>query len=308
MNLSVKIGSLTLRNPVMVASGTFGFGVEYAEIVDLNQLGAIVVKGIRSVPVHGNPPPRTFELPWGLLNSIGLQGPGVDGFLHEYLPALRAYDVPIIVNVWGVTVEEYAEVCARLDSVDGVAAIELNVSCPNVKVGGAQFGATLGTLKEVVRASRQNTRLPLIVKLSPNVPSIEDYALAAEEAGADAISIANSFPAMAIDVRTGFPRLGNITGGLTGPCVKPMVLKLVWDATRAVRIPVIGVGGIQSANDAIEYLMAGATAVAIGTANFYEPQTAIRIVHGIAQYLAEHDYNDVYQLIGLTRRLIDKTR
>lgn len=293
---------MQLRNPVLVASGTFGFGIEYAGLVDLNRLGAITVKGVRLEPVRGNPPPRTVEVTGGLLNAIGLQGPGVDGFIREYLPALRQFDVPVIVNVWGVSVEEYAEVCRRLDCAPGVAAIELNVSCPNVKAGGAQFGTDRELLRQVVSACRAATRLPLIVKLCPNVPRIEEFALVAQDAGADALSITNSVPAMAIDIQTGMPRLGNVTGGLTGPCIKPIALKLVWDAAAAVRIPVIGMGGICTAEDAIEFLMAGATAVAIGTANFLEPRTALRVIDGLVRYMDAKGIEDVSELIGLARR------
>ena len=262
MNLSVKIGTLTLQNPVTVASGTFGYGVEYSQLIDLNQLGAVVVKGIRLGPVRGNPPPRTVEVTSGLMNAIGLQGPGVDGFIRKYWPFLKELKVPTIINIWGTTVEEYAEVARRFDSLGGVGALELNVSCPNIKEGGAQFGTDVKLLSQVVAACRKVTKLPLITKMSPNVVSIAPYAKAAEAAGSDALSIMNSFPAMAIDIETRRPSLANVTGGLTGPCIKPIAIKLVWEAAKAVKIPIIGMGGIQSAADAIEFLMAGATAVA----------------------------------------------
>lgn len=298
MNLAVSIGSLTLQNPVTVASGTFGYGVEYARLLDLNQLGAVTVKGISLKPVRGNPPPRTVEVVSGLLNAIGLQGPGVDGFIRHYWPFLRQLKVPTIINIWGSTVEEYAEVARRFDQLEGVGALELNVSCPNIKAGGAQFGTDCRLLSQVVTACRKATRLPLITKLSPNVVSIVPYAQAAEEAGSDALSITNSYPAMAIDIQTRRPRLGNVIGGLTGPCLKPIALKLVWDAARAVHIPIIGMGGIQNAADAIEFLIAGATAIAVGTANFYEPQTALQVIAGLRQYMLEHGLTDVRQLIG----------
>jgi dihydroorotate dehydrogenase (NAD+) catalytic subunit len=301
MNLSVKIGALTLQNPVTVASGTFGYGVEYARLVDLNRLGAVVVKGIRLEPVRGNPTPRTVEVTSGLINAIGLQGPGVEGFILKYWPFLRELRVPTFINIWGTTVEEYAEVAGRFDALGGVGALELNVSCPNIKAGGAQFGTDLKLLSQVVGACRRATKLPLITKLSPNVVSIAPYAKAAEAAGSDALSIMNSFPAMAIDIETHRPSLANVTGGLTGPCIKPIAIKLVWEAAKAVSIPVIGMGGIQSADDAVEFMMAGATAVAVGTANFYEPQTALRVVAGLGEFLRQKGVQDVRELIGSVR-------
>ncbi len=301
MNLSVKIGALTLPNPVTVASGTFGYGIEYSELIDLNQLGAVVVKGIRLNAVRGNPTPRTAEVASGLINAIGLQGPGVDGFIRDYWPFLRGLKVPVIINIWGTTVDEYAEVAGRFDALGGVGALELNVSCPNIKEGGAQFGTDLKLLSQVVAACRKMTRLPLITKLSPNVVSIVPYARAAEAAGSDALSIMNSFPAMAIDIQTRRPRLANVTGGLTGPCIKPIALKLVWEAAKAVKIPIIGMGGIQSAADAIEFILAGASAVAVGTANFYEPQTALQIVAGLRQFMQQEGLEDVRGLIGAVR-------
>lgn len=301
VNLSVHIGRLRMQNPVTVASGTFGYGVEYASLLDLNQLGAVTVKGIRLNPVRGNPTPRTAEVTSGLLNAIGLQGPGVDGFIKKYWPFLRELKVPTIINIWGTTIEEYAEVARRFDALGGVGALELNVSCPNIKEGGAQFGTDCKLLAQVVAACRQATSLPLITKLSPNVPSIAPFAKAAEDAGSDALAITNSFPAMAIDIATRKPRLANITGGLTGPCIKPIAIKLVWEAAKAVKIPIIGMGGIQSAADAIEFLMAGATAVAVGTANFYEPQTALQVVTGIREFMERRELQDVRQLTGSVR-------
>jgi dihydroorotate dehydrogenase (NAD+) catalytic subunit len=298
VNLSVQIGSLKLQNPVTVASGTFGYGVEYAQLMDLSQLGAVVVKGIRLGPVVGNPTPRTVEVSSGLINAIGLQGPGVDGFIKKYWPFLKSLSTPTIINIWGTTVEEYAEVAKRFDELGGVGALELNVSCPNIKKGGAQFGTDPALLSQVVSACRKVTRLPLITKLSPNVASIAPYARAAEEAGSDALSIMNSFPAMAIDIETRRPRLANVTGGLTGPCIKPIAIKLVWEAAKAVKIPIIGMGGIQNAADAIEFMMAGASAVAIGTANFYEPQTALQVVAGIREFMERRGLTDVRQLVG----------
>ena len=300
-NLSVSIGKLTLQNPVMVASGTFGYGAEYARLLDLNQLGAVVVKGIRLAPVRGNPTPRTAEVTSGMLNAIGLQGPGVDGFVEKYWPFLKSLHVPAIINIWGTTVEEYAEVARRFDALGGVGALELNVSCPNIKEGGAQFGTDPKLLARVVAACRKATTLPLITKLSPNVTSIVPYALAAEAEGSDAISITNSFPAMAIDIESRRPKLANVTGGLTGPCIKPIAIKLVWDARRAVKIPIIGMGGIQSAADAVEFMLAGANAVAVGTANFYEPQTALAVIAGLRDYLQWHNIKNISDLVGTVR-------
>ncbi len=298
MNLSVQIGKLTLQNPVTVASGTFGYGVEYAQLLDLNQLGAVVVKGIRLGPVRGNPTPRTVEVTSGLINAIGLQGPGVDGFIEKYWPFLKTLKVPTIINIWGTTVEEYAEVARRFDALGGVGALELNVSCPNIKEGGAQFGTDVKLLTQVVAACRYATTLPLVTKMSPNVPNIAPYARAAEEAGSDGLSITNSFPAMAIDIETRRPKLANVTGGLTGPCIKPIAIKLVWEAAKAVKIPIIGMGGIQNAADAIEFLMAGATAVAVGTANFYEPQTALQVIAGIREFMQQRGIEEVRAITG----------
>jgi len=298
MNLSVSIGKLKLQNPVMVASGTFGYGAEYAGLLDLNRLGAVVVKGIRLGPVRGNPTPRTVEVTSGLINAIGLQGPGVDGFIKKYWPFLKTLKVPTIINIWGTTVEEYAEVAQRFDALGGVGALELNVSCPNIKEGGAQFGTDMKLLAQVVAACRRVTRLPLITKMSPNVVRILPFAKVAEDAGSDALSIMNSYPAMAIDIETRKPKLANVTGGLTGPCIKPIAIKLVWEAAQAVKIPIIGMGGIQGAADAVEFLVAGATAVAVGTANFYEPRTPLRVVDGIRDFMQRHKIKDVREITG----------
>jgi dihydroorotate dehydrogenase (NAD+) catalytic subunit len=298
VNLSVRIGGLTLQNPVMVASGTFGYGVEYAHLLDLNQLGAVVVKGIRLHPVRGNRTPRTVEVASGLINAIGLQGPGVDGFIKKYWPFLKTLKVPTIINIWGTTVEEYADVARRFDALGGVGALELNVSCPNIKAGGAQFGTDLRLIAQVVAACRKVTKLPLITKMSPNVVSIAPFARAAADAGSDALSIMNSYPAMAIDIATRQPKLANVTGGLTGPCIKPIAIKLVWEAASAVKIPVIGMGGIQDAADAIEFMVAGAAAVAVGTANFYEPQTPLQVIAGLREFLKQHGLKDVREIVG----------
>ena len=298
VNLSVQIGTLRLQNPVMVASGTFGYGAEYAGLLDLNQLGAVVVKGIRLGPVRGNPTPRTVEVASGLINAIGLQGPGVEGFIKKYWPFLKGLKVPTIINIWGTTVDEYAEVARRFDALGGVGALELNVSCPNIKEGGAQFGTNVKLLSQVVAACRKVTQLPLITKMSPNVVNIAPYAKAAEDAGSDALAVTNSYPAMAIDIETRKPKLANITGGLTGPCIKPIAIKLVWEAAQAVKIPIIGMGGIQNPADAIEFMVAGATAVAVGTANFYEPQTSLQVIAGIREFLQKHKIKDVREITG----------
>jgi dihydroorotate dehydrogenase (NAD+) catalytic subunit len=298
VNLSVQIGKLTLQNPVMVASGTFGYGVEYAQLLDLNQLGAVVVKGIRLGPVRGNPTPRTAEVTSGMLNAIGLQGPGVDGFIKKYWPFLKKLKVPTIINIWGTTVDEYAEVAKRFDALGGVGALELNVSCPNIKEGGAQFGTDVKLLSRVVAACRKATELPLITKMSPNVVSIAPYAKAAEESGSDALAVTNSYPAMAIDIETRKPKLANVTGGLTGPCIKPIAIKLVWEAAKAVKIPIIGMGGIQNAADAIEFMMAGATAVAVGTANFYEPGTTLQVIAGLREFMQKHGIKEMREITG----------
>ncbi len=298
MNLSVDIGGIRMRNPVMVASGTFGYGPEYADFVDLNQLGAIVVKGIRMDACEGNAPPRMVEVPGGLINAIGLQGPGVDGFVEKYMPFLRQYGVPVLVNIWGKSLEEYGDVAARLDGVDGVAGLEINISCPNVKEGGIAFGTDPAMAAAVIACVRRSTRLPIIPKLSPNVSDIAIFARVAQEEGADAVSLINTIPAMAIDVETRRPVLTNVVGGLSGPAIHPVAVRLVWETAKAVSIPVIGMGGITNAREAVEFLIAGATAVAVGTANFTDPTASIQVVRGITQYLEDHDMDDVRELIG----------
>jgi dihydroorotate dehydrogenase (NAD+) catalytic subunit len=297
-DLTVSIGSLTMRNPVTVASGTFGYGPEYADLVDLSELGAITVKGISLQPTAGNPPPRTVETPSGLINAIGLQNPGVDGFVRTYMPFLRAWDVPVIVNIWGRTLEEYVEVARRFDDVDGVHALELNVSCPNIKEGSKTFGTNPDLFRRVVTGVRAVTRRPLIPKLAPNVSSVAEYAVLAEECGADGISLINSFPALAVDVETRRPILGNVTGGLTGPAIHAAAVKLVWEAASAVSIPVIAMGGIAEPDDALEFLIVGASAVAVGTYNFTDPSTPRRVVDGIRAYLARHGFASARELTG----------
>ena len=287
-----------MKNPVMTASGTFGYGPEYADLIDLNALGAIVVKGISLHPVKGNPPPRTVETASGLINAIGLQNPGVDGFIREYVPFLRRFDTPVIVNIWGRTIEEYEQVAERFDATDGIAGLEINVSCPNIKEGSCMFSSNIEMFRRVVAAVRRKTKRPMIPKLAPDHAHIADFAKAAEACGADAISLINTLPAMAIDAETRRPILGNKTGGLSGPAIKPVAVKQVWDAARAVRIPVVGIGGIYSATDALEFIIAGATAVAVGTANFTQPSTALDVVEGLRSYLARHGIASVRDLVG----------
>lgn len=301
-NLAVNFGGIPMKNPVMVASGTFGYGPEYADLVDLNRLGAIVVKGICLSPTKGNATPRTVEVASGLINAIGLPGPGVDGFVKEYMPFLRRYDVPVIVNIWGKTIEEYAEVAARFDAVDGIAGLEVNLSCPNIKEGSAVFGTNLDMFKRCIDACRAKTKLPLIPKLAPNVSDIAEYARAAESAGADAISLINSFPAMAVDIETRRAKLANITGGLTGPAIKPIAIRLVWQAAQAVKIPVCGIGGIYSAADAVEFMVVGASTVAVGTANFTHPDTAVKVIEGIEDYLVRHGHARAGDIVGTFRK------
>jgi dihydroorotate dehydrogenase (NAD+) catalytic subunit len=299
--MAVEIAGIRMKNPVMVASGTFGYGVEFAEVLDLSRLGAIVVKGIRIEPWEGNPTPRMVEVPGGLVNAIGLQNPGAEVFIRDYLPFLRTHDVPIIVNIWGRTLEEYRRVAARLDGVEGVSGLEVNISCPNIKEGGLAFGTDPRMAARVISAVRKVTRLPLIPKLSPNVSDIGRMARVAEDSGADALSLINTIPAMVIDVETRRPVLANRVGGLSGPGIHPVAVKLVWEAAKAVRIPVIGMGGIAEARDAVEFMIAGASAVAVGTANFTDPGTALGVIDGIVSYLRRHKMRTVKELVGSLR-------
>ncbi len=299
--LAINLAGIRMKNPVMVASGTFGYGPEYADLVDLNQLGAIVVKGISLEPWGGNRTPRLVEVPGGLVNAIGLQNPGVQGFIEKYLPFLRRHDVPVIVNIWGKTADDYAEVAARFDGIEGIAGLEINISCPNIKAGGSAFGTNLESTARVVSAVRRRTRLPIIPKLAPNVSDIASFARACVDSGADALSLINSYPAMVIDIETRRPVLANVTGGLSGPAIHPIAVKLVYDVARAVKVPLIAIGGITQARDAIEFMIAGASAVAVGTANFTEPHTALHVVHGIGRYLETHHLASASDLIGTVR-------
>jgi dihydroorotate dehydrogenase (NAD+) catalytic subunit len=298
MDLSVQIGSLRLKNPIMSASGCFGYGLEYAGVVDLASLGAVVVKGLFLNERDGHPPPRIVETPSGMLNAIGLQGIGVHRFVREKMPELRERGATVLVNVCGSTVDEYVEVTRILSEVEGVHGIELNISCPNIKEGGISFGADLVNTHRVVTAVRKATRLPLIPKLTPNVTSVASFAKAAEEAGADAVSLVNTFLAMAIDVERRRPRLSNVMGGLSGPAIRPIAVRMVFECARAVNIPVIGMGGIASATDALEFLIAGATAVQVGTANFVDPFIWPKLLDGIAGYMRRHAVATVTDLIG----------
>jgi dihydroorotate dehydrogenase (NAD+) catalytic subunit len=300
-SLAVTVAGIKMKNPVMVASGTFGYGAEYSDVVDINRLGAIMVKGIHANPWDGNSTPRLVEVPGGLVNAIGLQGPGADRFLTDYMPFLRKHDVPVIVNIWGRSEEEYCEAAAKFDGQSGIHGLELNISCPNVKDGGHVFGTDIKTAEHLISCVRKATRLPLITKLAPNVPNIAAFAKAAEAAGSDAISLINTIPAMVIDIETRRPVLANKVGGLSGPAIHPVAVKLVWEAAKAVKIPVIGMGGITGPKEAIEFLIAGATAVAVGTANFTDPTTPIRTIEGIESYLARHRMSDVRELIGSLR-------
>ncbi len=297
-DLGVRIGDLHLANPVMTASGTFGYGAEFAGLLDLSRLGALVVKGISLAPRAGNPPPRVVETACGMLNAIGLENVGLERFLQEKMPYLRGCGTRVIVNILGDTVEEYAQLARRLAGVVGVDGLEVNISCPNVHRGGVAFGADPEMAATVVRAVKAHATQPVIVKLSPNVTDIAAMARAVEEAGADALSLINTLIAMAIDIHARRPKLANRTGGLSGPAIKPIALRMVWQAAQAVSIPVIGIGGIATAEDALEFILAGACAVQVGTANFYNPGAAVEIVDGIAAYLRQYREPSLRGIVG----------
>ena len=297
-DLSVQIGSLTLRNPVIAASGCFGYGVEYARAFDIATLGGVAVKGLFLAEREGHMPPRIVETPAGMLNAIGLQGIGVHRFVAEKLPELRRLGATVIVNVCGTTIDEYCEVTRVLSDHEGVHAIELNISCPNIKEGGIQFGCSLIGTHDVVSAVRKVTSLPVIPKLTPNVTAPSEFARAAEDAGADAISLVNTFLAMAIDVETRQPKLTNGMGGLSGPAIRPIAVRMVYECRRVVKIPIIGMGGIASVEDALEFMIAGANAVQVGTANFVEPLIWAKLISGIDAYLDRHGYDRAADLVG----------
>ncbi len=298
MDLSIQIGRINLKNPVISASGTFGYGTEFIDILDISKLGAISVKGLHIDPQGGNPPIRIVETPCGMLNSIGLQGIGIDSFEKDKMPILRGYDVPIIVNFWGRSNYEYEKACERLNAISGISGLELNVSCPNIKAGGMSFGTDPEVLSGLVRSIRKMTNLTLIVKLSPNVTSISEMAKIAEYEGADALSLINTISAMAIDIENRKPILANKIGGLSGPAIRPIALRMVWEAVNSVKIPVIGIGGIMNGNDAMEFIIAGASAIQVGTANFINPLSSIQIIEDIKQYCIKHSFNDIKSLIG----------
>ena len=294
----IKLKGLTLKNPVMTASGTFGYGEEYADFVDLSELGGIIVKGTTLHHREGNPYPRMAETPMGMLNCVGLQNKGVDYFIETIYPRIKDFDTNVIVNVSGSNIDDYVTAAAKIDALENIPSIELNVSCPNVKQGGMAFGVTCSGIEQVVKAVREVYHKHLIVKLSPNVTNIAEIALAAEAAGADSVSLINTLLGMAIDAETRKPILSMVTGGLSGACVKPVALRMVWQVSKAVKIPVIGLGGISSATDAIEFLLAGASAIQIGTANFIDPAISSKVAKGIVEYCEKHGVEDVNELVG----------
>ena len=294
----IKLKGLTLKNPVMTASGTFGYGEEYADFVDLSKLGGIIVKGTTLHHREGNPYPRMAETPMGMLNCVGLQNKGVDYFIETIYPRIRSFETNVLVNVSGSNIDDYVTAAAKIDALENIPAIELNVSCPNVKQGGMAFGVTCSGIEQVVKAVREVYHKHLIVKLSPNVTNIAEIALAAEAAGADSVSLINTLLGMAIDAETRKPILSMVTGGLSGACVKPVALRMVWQVAKAVKIPVIGLGGISSATDAIEFLLAGASAIQIGTANFIDPAISAKVAKGIVEYCEKHGVEDVNELVG----------
>ena len=300
MNTKVTIAGVTFKNPVMTASGTFGSGMDYGEFVDLNQLGAVVTKGVANVPWPGNPTPRVAEVYGGMLNAIGLQNPGIDVFIERDIPFLKQYDTKIIVNVCGKTVEDYLEVVERLADTD-VDMLEINVSCPNVKEGAIAFGQRADCLSDITAAVKKKARQPIIMKLSPNVTDIAEMAKAAEAAGADAVSLINTLTGMKIDIRRRNFVLANKTGGMSGPAVKPVAVRMVYQCARAVSIPIIGMGGISNAEDALEFLMAGATAVAVGAANFINPYATEEVVKGIEAFMKEEKIQDIHEIIGCVK-------
>lgn len=297
-NLKVKLGRISLNNPVLVASGTFGYGEEYATLIDLNKLGGIITKTVTLQPKRGNPPPRLAETPAGLLNAIGLENPGIDVFLKEKLPFLRQFRTALIVNIAGEKEEDYLKLAERLNQTEGIDALEINISCPNVKDKGLIFGTDPERTFSLVRKLREATNIPLIIKLTPNVTDISGIAQAAEEAGAEALSLINTVLGMAIDVERRRPRLGNITGGLSGPAIRPIAVRMVRETFQKVKLPLIGVGGITSTEDALEFILAGASAVAIGTANFVDSRTTPRIIEGIKEYMQRKDVENFKDLIG----------
>ena len=298
-DLSVKLGSLELQNPVLTASGTFGYGEEFADFVDLDRLGGFIVKGTTLAPREGNPYPRMAETPSGMLNAVGLQNKGVDYFIEHIYPRLRGYRSEVIVNVSGACVDDYAEVCRRLADLDEIHAVEVNISCPNVKHGGMAFGTTTAGASDVVTAVRKAWPRHLMVKLSPNVTDITEIARAAEASGADSLSLINTMLGMAVDVERRRPMLSTVTGGLSGPAVKPVAVRMVWQTAKAVNIPIVGLGGIRTGDDALEFIMAGATAVQVGTANFLDPATTMQVIDRLNEYCVRHNVSNINSLRGI---------
>jgi dihydroorotate dehydrogenase (NAD+) catalytic subunit len=296
--LNVDIAGIHMKNPVMTASGTFGYGEEFASLVDLNSLGGIIVKGLSLSPSAGNPPPRTVETSGGMLNAIGLENIGLDAFVQDKLPFLRTLDLPVIVNIYGDETEAYGELAKRIGDTEGIAGIEVNISCPNVKAGGIAFGKDPKAAFDVVETVRKRTSLPLIVKLSPNVTDIRVIARSVEEAGADAVSLINTITGMAVDVDRRKPKLHNVTGGLSGPAIKPIALRMVWEVAETVRVPVIGIGGIADTKDVLEFMIVGASAVQVGTANFVNPRATMEIIGGLSSYVDENNIDDIGQIVG----------
>ena len=297
-DMRVNIGGIELKNPVMTASGTFGYAREFEHLIDLNRLGGIIVKGLSLEPTKGNPPPRIVETACGMINAIGLENVGIERFITDKLPFLQRLSPPVFVNIYGKLEAEYRQLTARINDVEAIAGIEVNISCPNVKAGGMAFGVDPRAAFKVVRAVREQTAKPVMVKLSPNVTDITEIAAAVEEAGADSISLINTLTAMAIDIDTRRPKIANIIGGLSGPAIKPVALRMVWQVARKSTIPIIGIGGIMTAGDALEFLIAGATAVQIGTANFVNPHTTVEIIDGIEAFLSERDISSVKDIVG----------
>ena len=297
-DLSINVGGLELQNPVMTASGTFGYAREFEHLVDLNRLGAIIVKGLSLSPTRGNPPPRIVETSCGMLNAIGLENVGLERFVEDKLPFLQRLKPPIIANIYGKLEEEYMELAARIDDLEGIDAIEVNISCPNVKAGGLAFGVDPTSAYSVVQRVREKTSKPVIVKLTPNVSDITMIARAAEDAGADCLSLINTITGLAIDIETRRPKLANITGGLSGPAIKPVAVRMVWQVAQVAKIPIIGIGGIMSAEDALEFIIAGASAVQIGTANFVNPSVTTDIIDGIVTFLRERDIPGIKTIVG----------
>lgn len=297
-DLSVDIGGIKIKNPIVTASGTFGYADEFKDLIDLNRLGAIIVKGLSLAPSIGNPPPRIVETSCGMLNAIGLENIGIDSFVDEKIPFLKNLNAPTLVNIYGKTVEEYEQIASRVDEIDDIAGIEVNISCPNVKAGGIAFGVEADAAFKVIKAVRERTSKPLMVKLSPNVTDITDIAKSVCDAGADSLSLINTITGMAIDINTRQSKLANITGGLSGPAIKPVALRMVWQVANCVDVPIIGIGGIMTAEDALEFIIAGASAVQVGTANFVNPRATIEILDGIEAFLVENEIENINEIIG----------